>query len=207
MRPKSIAMLAVSVLGCSLFAVLAQPPVPQAQPGPKPSAAELKKQFVAMAAMLPGPAEQLGALAPFVGEFDQVSDIRLPQGVIQVRSTGKGQWIMNKRFVKLESTSAPDEEIKGERLAVYGYDTDARKYTVWSVESQGNVAITATGDYDAATKTFSFEGERTQAGQKVPYRWILRIMEGGTIAQEIAMKAPGAPDYTTLVTVTQTPRK
>jgi len=179
---------------------------PQAKPS---SQSAMKKQFAAMTDKASPLAEQHKLLDAFVGEFDQTTTVAMGPGEpMKVHSLAKGQRIIDGRFVKFESTSAPDEELKGERMLVYGYDPAQKKFTLWNIESGSSVPTTATGDYDAAAKTFTFDGEREQSGAgKVPFRWVMKLDDGGNIAQTIQMKFPGAPDYATVIAVQHTRKK
>jgi len=172
----------------------------RAQPDAKPSQSDMKKRFAAMAS---APTDQHKLLAAFVGDFDQVSEVFVGPGEpLKANSASKGEWVMGGRFVKVTSAATKDEELKGDRLTVYGYDPDAKKFTMWNIDSMGPTSVSAKGDYDPESKTFTFEGERQQprAGM-VPFRWVLKLEEKGSLAHEIQMKLPGAKEYTTFVKV------
>ena len=98
--------------------------------------------------------------------------------------------------------------MQGERLTIYGYDTRARKYTLWTVESTATFAVSATGEFDAATGTFTLEGERYgQGASKVSFQWVLRLQDGGAFTQEILMKPPQGEKAVPVVVVKNTPRR
>lgn len=175
----------------------------QSPPAAKPTEADAKKQFAAMVEKNSAPTEAHKALAAFVGEFDERSEVLMGPTPIHAHGSSKGQWIMDGRFVRVEGKSAPDEELKGERLIVYGYDPGLKKYTVWQVETGSLVAITGTGDYDAATKTFTFEGELPN---KMPFHWIFKVEEGGSMAVTVELKRPGQTDFAPEVRVKRTKR-
>jgi hypothetical protein len=196
----SIVVLAVA---CSVALVaIAQPPAS------KLSQSEMKKQFAERVEKTSGPTDQHKLLAAFVGEFDQASEVRMGPGEpMKTHSIAKGKWIMGKRFVKVDCTSAPDEELKGDRLLIYGYDPQAKKFTLWNLESMSLTALTLTGDYDPEKKAFTFEGEREgPGGAKAPVRWVIQAQSGGTLGQEILMKMPGAEDFAPVVTIKYTPK-
>src|SRR5437763_14016846 len=95
----------LAVLAIALFGLT--PAI--AQDGQAPPADQRKKQFAAMAARSGQPTEQHKLLAPFVGHFDQVSAVKMGPGEpITFHAIGTGTWIMGSRFVRLDSTSAPD---------------------------------------------------------------------------------------------------
>jgi hypothetical protein len=193
----------------SLALVLCATPVVANQAASGGAQTDAKRQFAAMMEKLSAPTESHKLLEPLVGKFDQVTEVKVgPGDPMRTKSVGTGSWVMNGRFVRVDSVSAPDEELKGERMNVYGYDPAAKKFTLWGIESFGLTAYSATGEYDAATKTFTFDGERdAPGGGKSPFRWTMKIGDGGTIAQTISVKAPGGDAMVPMVTVTHTRRK
>jgi hypothetical protein len=178
-------------------------------PAPPPVPADVKKQFVAMMDKASAPTEKHKLLAALVGDFEQATEVRMGPGEpMRTHSFSTASWVMGGRFVRVESASAPDEEAKGERMNVYGYDPAAKKFTLWGIESFNLTAYSATGDYDEAKKEFVFDGERdAPTGGKSPFRWTLRLGEGGTILQTISMKTPNSKELVPVVTVKHTPRK
>jgi hypothetical protein len=135
-------------------------------------------------------------------------DVHLGPGEpMRVRGVSSGKWIMGGRFVRFEVTAAPDEPLKGDRLLVYGYDPAAKKYSMWQVESSSLTATSATGDYDAATKTFTFDGAHDRPGSPpMAFRWVLKIADDGSMTQTIQMKPPGANDFAEFVQLHRTRR-
>jgi hypothetical protein len=170
---------------------------------------DVKRQFVAMMDRASAPTDKHKLLNPLVGDFEQATEVHLGPGEpMRTHSLSTAAWVMGGRFVRVDSASAPDEEAKGERMNVYGYDPVAKKFTLWGIESFNLTAYNATGDWDEAKKEFVFDGEReAPTGGKSPFRWTLQLGEGGSITQTIAMKTAGAKDYVTIVTVKHTPRK
>ncbi len=203
------------VAAISWFALAQQQPAkPNAESESSTSTqSALKKQLTAAADQASAPTAEHKLLAPFVGEFDEITEARVGPGEpLHACSTAKGRWILGARFVGIESRSAPDEELKGERLLFYGYDPQAKKFTLVNFESSSLTATSATGEYDAATKTFTFDGERDEPGRagapasKVPFRWTVKVEPTGVLLQQILVKPPGAPDYVPVVKVTHTPK-
>src|SRR5262245_35148640 len=99
--------------------------------------------LVAGAAMAQKPAtpaapasEAHKALAAFVGQFDQHTEVRMGPGEPQkFHSTATGAWILGGQFVQVVSKSAPDEKQPGERVLIYGYDPQTKKYTLANYET------------------------------------------------------------------------
>jgi hypothetical protein len=179
----------------------------QAPAAAKQSQSEMKRQFTERSERASAPTEPHKALAAFVGDFDLLTEVRIGPGEpMKARSTAKGRSTMGGRFVEVRSESTPEEELKGERLLIYGYDPGARKYTLANFDSGSLTATMAVGDYDAATKTFTFDGERgVPGGGKVPFRWVLKLEAGGAIDQKILVKA-GEQGFTEVVAVKHTPK-
>jgi hypothetical protein len=177
-----------------------------AQTAPKSPQSQMKKQF-AEGSRATAPTPEHKALAPFVGDFDQTTEVRMGPGEpMKVHSIAKGEWVMDGRFVKIDSHSAPDEELEGDRITVYGYDPLMKRYTLWTIDSMSSTASIGEGTYDPKSKTFTFDGEREgPAASKARFRWTLKIDDTGAIAQEIAMKT--GESYTPVVTVKHTPKK
>jgi hypothetical protein len=196
-------VLGAGALGALVFVVLAQ-----SQSSEKVPQSEMKKQFQAMAEKAGATADAHKLLAPLVGAFDQRIEVRMGSGEpMSSHCLSHGEWLMGGRYVKSESRPAPDEELKGERLIVYGYDTRSCKYTMWGIDSMSTFAVSATGDYDADARTFTLEGERYGSGPaKVPFRWVVRLQEGGGFTQEILMKPPQGEEWVPVVVVKNTPK-
>jgi Protein of unknown function (DUF1579) len=188
-----------------LFAcsILLSPMIVFAQTQPS----SMKKRFAEAAQAQSAPTAEHKALAPLVGDFDQQTEVRMGAGEpMKAHSIGHGQWIMDGRFVRVDSASAPDEELKGERLLVYGFDPSSKKYTLWGIETTSLTAFTAEGSYDPATKTFTFDGKRAQRGAGlVDFRWVIEVNDDSSLSQQILMKPPGSNDFVPVVTIQHTP--
>lgn len=167
---------------------------------------ELKRRLSEETEKASAPTDQHKVLAAFVGKFEQQTEVRMGPGEpLKARASSVGRSIMGGRFVQVESASAPDEELKGERTLIYGYDPAAKVYTLCNFDTQSLVATTATGSYDAANKTFTFDGERPTATGKLPFRWVIKLQDKGVIEQKILVKADGT-NYVEVVTVVHTPK-
>ena len=195
------------ILATLLVSGLSKPTFAQAPPPASTAQSELKKKFAEMSEKGSAPGEQHKALAAFVGDFDQISEVRMGPGEpMKANAIGKGHWTMGGRFVEFRSESARDEELKGERLLIYGYDPAIKKFTLYNLDSGSLVATTAIGEYDAASKTFTFEGEKDQPGAgKHPFRWVLKVQKSGEIDQQILVKM-GERGFVPVVSVKHIPR-
>lgn len=184
-------------------AVLAQEHAPK----PPPTQSEMKKLFNDNTAQAKLPADVHAALSAFVGEFTTQSEARVvppPAEPMRAHAHTSGKWIMGDLFVQVNAAADPDEELKGQRQIIYGYDPAAKKYTMWQIESGQYTATSAVGDYDAATRTFTFEGERTMGALgKIGILWTIAVQEDGALKQAIKLKA-AAGAAVEFVTVTHT---
>jgi hypothetical protein len=164
----------------------------QTPPGGQNRQREMKKQFTQGSEKASAPTAQHKVLAAFVGDFDQFTEVHLgPREPMKAKGIGTGRWILGGRFVEVRSESAPDEDLKGERLLIYGYDPAAKKYTLYNFESGSLGVTTATGEYNAASKTFTFDGQRDEPGaSKIPFRWVLKVLENGELEQKILVNTP-----------------
>jgi hypothetical protein len=166
---------------------------------------EMKRGFAAASVKAGASVEQHKVLAAFVGEFDQRSEIRMGPGEpLKIHAIARGRLIMGGRFAQIDITAAPDEEMKGERMLIYGYDPTARIYTLYNLDTDTDVATTATGTYDAASKKFTFDGERSG---KTPFRWTLQLLADHAIEQKIAIKLGQTGKFREDVTIRYTLRK
>lgn len=202
----------MSVSVVALAQPAAAPPAPAVPPAaPKtPSQSDMKAMFNANTARARLPAETHEALSALVGEFSTQSEVHLapaPAEPMRAHATTVGRWIMGELFVQVNGAADADEELKGERQTIYGYDPGAKTYTMWQVESGNLTATTATGYYDAATRTFTFEGERELGPRgKAAILWVIGVQPDGSLKQSIKLKqGDGAPSE--FVAVTHTRRK
>src|SRR5437016_2898656 len=119
----SATLLIGAVLAAAAFAL--EQPDGAAKPG------MMKQMLNKNTAQAKLPAQVHDALAQLVGEFATVSEVHLappPAEPMVARADTSGRWVMGGLFVQVKSAAAEDEELKGERMIVYGYDPAAKKY-------------------------------------------------------------------------------
>ncbi|MGH7242623.1 MAG: DUF1579 family protein [Phycisphaerales bacterium] len=194
------ALLLAAAGGGVLFAATAR------EPAPENPQHEMKQMFNAAVARAKLPPEVKAALGSFVGEFATVSEVHVsPTDPMVAHATSSGKWIMGDLFVQINASSDADEELKGERMIVYGYDPAAKKYTMWQIETGNLVATTATGTFDGATKTFTFNGER-ELGPRgtAAVQWIIAVQPDGSLKQSLKLKPKDQAEFTEFVTVVHT---
>ena len=102
------------------------------------------------------------------------------------KGTAVRRAIMGGRFVTMEvngKIDMPDEtgkmksmDFKG--MGLEGYDNAKKKFTGAWIDSMGTGIMTSEGDYDAASKTFSFNGEyEMMPGMKMKIRETLKLTD------------------------------
>lgn len=204
MTPTRLMVAMFCATGCLGLAVLAQ-----SQERKGLTISEIKQRYNERFEQLSAPVEQHQQLAVFVGDFDQTVEMEYGAGEpMRSHCLSSGKWIMGGRYVQIESAPAPDEELKGSRLIIYGYDKRSKKFTMWTIDSGSTFATSAAGDFDAETKTFTFEGERYGNGtEKVPFRWVVRLQGDGSFGQEIQVKSRTGDQFMAMVKVQNTPKK
>ena len=177
---------------------------PKKKPAGGSSQSEVKKSFNAATKAVKHPKEVHDALASFVGNFDTATEVSLGSSgePLKTHDVATSKWIMGGLFVQFNSSAAADEDLKSDRMIVYGYDTGAKKYTIWQIESGSATASSATGDFDAATKTFTFEG---MAGA-TPVESVIHVEANGTLKKEIKKKGKSG-EMRVVAKVTHTPKK
>lgn len=115
--------------------------------------------------------------APLAGEyraavtFHGMGD-QTPQGT---KGRVKYESVLGGRFLLETATSS----VLGDGfdwIGLYGYDTRAKKFTVIWADNGRDTYDTATGTYDATTRTFTFSGQQDdpRTGGKISFRWTIR---------------------------------
>lgn len=178
---------------------------PATAPAGGPTDAQIKQRVNAMA---PKPTDRHKALDPLVGKFDDRTELRLGGSrTLASHSASEAKWILGGRFVQIETTAAPGEDLNASRLTLWGYDPATNKYTCTSYESGSLTPTTSTGDYDAATKTFTLTGTMTAQGATLPFKALLTIADNGTLTQTFLIQLPGKEDFMQAAKTTRTPVK
>lgn len=160
------------------------------EPGkPAPGEADIAKMLATMSA----PAKEHGALDMLTGDWKVESGLFMPNApALRAAGTGKGQWILGKRFLQFSTTvTSPGGEMTTEALAFYGFDTRTAKYTLVGMDTLGTYYITAEGDFDAATSTFTLRGEEKQGAMTMKFDWSLRREAESRLVSEVRIDLGG----------------
>jgi hypothetical protein len=186
-------IIAAAGLAFATGRVVSQPaetgkPTPQATPpaaapadeAAKDEAAEQLESLRHMLAEEAAIADEHQLLEKLVGTFKTEARMFMVPGEPPLTShgTGKAEWILGKRFVKVESSvgqGAAGKELESESLTIYGFDTRTNKYTVIALDTMGTYWVTAQGDYDANTKELKLSGSVIEQGQTMKFRWVVKF--------------------------------
>ncbi len=115
----------------------------------------------AMAKMIemgtPGPEHVL--LEAMVGEWAAECTMEMEPGKpTTTKARSKNHWIMDKRFVQ-QDYAGDFMGMPFSGMSLIGYDKYQKKYVSTWIDSMSTMIYMSLGTYDAATKTFTFEGE------------------------------------------------
>jgi hypothetical protein len=125
-----------------------------------PAADAQKADAAANMAEATTPGAKHKALEPFVGEWTaEIKAWMAPgQPPTESKGTAKATWIMDGRYVQEEfSGDFMGQPFRG--LSLTGYDNVRGKYrSVW-VDNMSTTIVTSEGDFDAANKTLTFNGD------------------------------------------------
>lgn len=108
--------------------------------------------------MSPGPGHQ--ALASKVGNWNMTVRMFMAPGGPASESTGKSsvQWILDGRYLEDKTTGDFNgQTFQGQGLT--GYDNLKKKYVSTWIDNMGTGVLYGEGDYDSATRTFSYVSE------------------------------------------------
>jgi hypothetical protein len=175
-------MKSFRLFACTLAFVFAAPLIaqdakPAAAEPPKMSAEEQRIMEAWMAAGKTG--AEHAQLAAFVGRWDAATSMWMAPDAPpeQGKGTEASEAIYGGRFIR----STFDGEWHGEKFegtALTGYDNARKKYVVSWHDSMSTSLYVAYGDYDAATKTYTFHGEMADPafpGTMTKVRQVIRI--------------------------------
>ncbi|MFN0132342.1 MAG: DUF1579 domain-containing protein [Phycisphaerales bacterium] len=141
---------------------MAQPPKPEMKPA-KPDAqppAGMPDMEAMMAAMTPGDHHKV--LEVMLGNWEGEVKFWMAPGTdpMSSQATITREWAMGGRFVieKVDGTTDnPDQRFNG--MGIMGYNNMEKRYETAWIENMSTAITTSTGTYDAAKKTFTFQGE------------------------------------------------
>jgi hypothetical protein len=107
--------------------------------------------------------------------------------------------------------SAFDANIGGKKFqgrGHYGYDPLKKKYVGTWIDSMSPVLSLLEGQYDAKSKTMTYEGEYIDFGDKTRYtqRVVTTLKDDGTRSYTLTMKPDGSAEEVKIMEITYTKR-
>ncbi len=173
---------------------------------PAPAAADPKAMQEAWEkAAAPGENHKL--LASVVGEWTAQNKMWMDPSAPPVDSTGSATFtpIMGGRYVqgeyKAQMMGAPFEGV-----GVTGYDNLSKRFVTSWIDNMGTGILVLTGDYDPATKTFTYRGEMDDVlvpKTKVKVRETIKIVGPDTHVMEWYENRGGKEAKTMEITYTR----
>ena len=192
-------------IGAATTLALQQPEgTPPATPPATPDFSKMsKKELAAMMGAAAGRAAEHDRLEFMIGKSEH--DIRMSMGPgvpeMTAKAVGEGEWTLGKRFVVTHSRPAPGEELPIESMNIFGYDTRKKEYFWIGLDTMGTYFVTAFGNYDEATKTFTLYGEETHEHLgKVRHRMLITNKGDGLSMSAIEFEMqPGSDTWSRMV--------
>ena len=123
-------------------------------------------------------------------EFTGPSNYTMTSSMGGVQMDGKGtvtgKMILGGRFLMQESVGTMFGQTV-ESITIMGYDNAIGKYTMIGLDELGTYYITAEGDYDEATKTYTLDGSYIEPVMKVEmdYRFVIDVANPDEVITKI----------------------
>lgn len=188
--PTRLLIAILAMLGAGAASVLSQPDAANKETGP--TLAEIRAMLAPQAAT----ADEHNLLDRLVGQSKTESRMYFEAGAgatpLTSRGTTSAEWILGKRFVSVTTRvghGSPEKELESESLAIYGFDTRTRKYTVVAFDTLGTYWVSAEGDYAKDAGELRLAGTVVEGGETMKFKWNVRLAEKGfttTIEMRIA---------------------
>jgi hypothetical protein len=180
-RQTMLAILGAAAVAFVAGHSLSQPQSPVAPAEPRKPAVKQEapsvEQIAQRMAENSATAEEHKVLEALAGTFKSEARTMVddPENWLTSHGTSKAEWILGKRFMKVDSNIGADKELKGESLTIYGFDTRTHKYTVLGLDTFGTYWVSAEGDYDKDSKELRLVGTVEEQGQKMKFKWVVKI--------------------------------
>lgn len=200
--------LALFGLGAASTLALQQPEKAATPPPEIPDFSKMsKKQIAEMMEAHGARSEAHDRLAFMLGKSESAVKMTMGHGVpeLMARAIGEGQWALGKRFVITRTRPAPGEEMSTESMNIFGYDTRKNEYFWIGLDTLGTYFVTAFGQFDQATRTFTLYGEETHEGMDGPirHRMVIRDHGDGTSTSAIDFEfVRGSEEWARVVEIT-----
>jgi hypothetical protein len=148
-----------------------------------------------MARQMAAPAPQHKLLDPLAGNWKYKVSFNFGGQTGEGTGTTTGRWIMGNRFMQFDAAGGVNTSggaVNVESMSVLGYDKRTGKFTVWAIDTMGTYSVSATGDFDAASKTFTLHGENEEPGMgKIPFKFVLKLEDATHWSLEVHFQMGG----------------
>ncbi len=165
-------------------------PTPSKQPPDRPLDKEPSQDDRARLAQ-PGPEHR--NLSAFVGSWDVSGQMWMEPGASPetVSGTCTARWVLDNRFVQSHAEGSYGGK-PYEGFGVMGYDNAQKKYVSSWQDNMCTSLKSAKGEYDAASKTFTFKGEsKDEKGLNVLTRCTVKVTSDNEHTETMFVTAPG----------------
>jgi hypothetical protein len=137
------------------------------------------------------PNENHKALDVLVGHWDHSLKWWMSPDAPPDESTGTTQttWILGGRFIKhMAQGTSMGQPFEG--MGIIGYDNGKKEYNMVWIDNMGTGFMTASGQYDPASKTFTEKGQIScPIKGQMPFRGVTKIIDNDHYTYELY--APG----------------
>ncbi len=143
------------------------------------------------------PNENHQVLGALVGDWDYTIKWWMsPDAKPEIsKGTSEVEWIMGGRFIQheVEGTSM-GQPFEG--LGVTGYDNEKKQYQSTWIDNMGTGIMTASGSYDAKTKTITDQGTFTCPGEgQKSFRAVTKFIDPNNFTYEWFMAGPDGKEF------------
>jgi Protein of unknown function (DUF1579) len=148
----------------------------------------------AMKSSLPGPEHDV--LKLLTGKWKSTITVRFdPSNPVTGKGSTTNRMILGGRFLQMEGEGTV-MGVKAANMQILGYDNRKGKYFSFSIDELGTYAVTAQGDYDAATKTITLSGVEEQGEMKMNFRFLIKIVDKNKFNFNLIFDIPGQGEMT-----------
>ncbi len=184
---KRLLLLLAVILGLGLAAT------PSSMSDENADMEKMKAEAMAKWQQYATPAEGHKPLQQLVGEWAYTLKYWSSPDATPEESTGENEidWILGKRFLEMDvDGTSMGQPFNG--MGIIGYDNAKKQYVGMWVDTMGTGIMTSTGQYDAATNTFTEKGSFTDplSGQQT-FKGVTKIIDKDNFTYDMYILAGG----------------
>ncbi len=184
--PRTLVLIAA--LAASILTARAQPTDKQR--------AELEES---MQLSMAGPGHE--PLKQLEGTWEQSFNFIVAPGAQPISGTGlmENVMIMGNRFLQtVGQVTAMGTKVGS--LQVLGFDNRKQKYFLFSIDEMGTYAMTAEGDYNAKTRTFTLRGSDSEGGKVTEFMMVFQVVGPNEYNSSLSFLMPDGTMFTSVRT-------